>query len=156
LVTGQEDAEKSDSTLDYAALACFPGTLVFYMGVTTAEQWTRELIAAGKPAETPVAILRHVSLPDQRRIDTTLGKTPQVVREQHLRPPVVFIIGEVAKLGAAWSWSDKRPLFGQRILVTRPEHQADDLGRPLAELGADVLLQPAIEIKPLPLTETTD
>ncbi len=49
LVTGQEDDEKSTPTLDYTALAAFPGTLVFYMGVTSAPQWTRALIAAGKP-----------------------------------------------------------------------------------------------------------
>ena len=57
-VTGQEDSAKSDSMLDYAALARFPGTLVMYMGVTTAEHWSRALIDAGKRAETPVAVLR--------------------------------------------------------------------------------------------------
>jgi len=148
LVTGQEDETKTAAALDYGALARFPGTLVFYMGVTTAEHWSGELIAAGKPAATPVAMLRHVSLSDQRRIDTTLGDVPRVITEQHLRPPVVFIIGDVAALGPAWSWFEKRPLFGQTILVTRPIAQADELARPLAELGAQVLLQPAIEIAP--------
>ncbi|HEX5106570.1 MAG TPA: uroporphyrinogen-III C-methyltransferase [Pirellulaceae bacterium] len=148
LVTGQENADKAGSALDYAALARFPGTLVFYMGVTTAEHWSQALIAGGKPATTPVAILRHVSLPDQLRIDTTLGEVARVVREHKLRPPVVFLIGEVAAHGAAWSWFEKRPLFGQKVLVTRPAHQAADLAQPLAELGAEVLLQPAIEIRP--------
>ena len=149
LVTGQEDAEKADSALDYEALARFPGTLVLYMGVTTAEHWSAALIAAGKARNTPVAILRRVSLPDQRRIDTTLGDVATIVKARHLRPPVVFIIGDVAKQGPAWSWFERRPLFGQTVLVTRPRRQADDLIRPLAELGADVLLQPAIEIQPL-------
>jgi len=156
LVTGQEDETKAAIALDYVALARFPGTLVIYMGVTTAEQWSRELIAAGKPSTTPVAVLRHVSLPDQRRIDTTLGEVASVVKEQHLRPPVVFLIGDVAAHGPAWSWFEKRPLFGQTILVTRPAHQSDDLSRPLTELGAQALLQPAIEIKALPITDTSD
>jgi len=147
-VTGQEDADKAESSLDYAALARFPGTLVFYMGVTTAEHWSQALVAAVKPATTPVAILRHVSLPDQKRINTTLGEVGRVVQEQKLRPPVVFIVGEVAAHGPAWSWFEKRPLFGQRVLVTRPAHQAADLANSLAELGAEVLLQPAIEIDP--------
>jgi len=155
-VTGQEDTAKADSILDYAALASFPGTLVMYMGVTTVGHWSRALIDAGKRAETPVAVLRRVSLPDQRRIDTTLGQLADVVQQSRLRPPVVFIIGDVAKEGAAWSWFEKRPLFGQTVLITRPREQADDLARPLAELGAEVLLQPAIEIKPLPATDTTD
>jgi uroporphyrinogen III methyltransferase/synthase len=68
----------------------------------------------------------------------------------------VFIVGEVAEHGADWSWFDKRPLFGQKVLVTRPAHQAAELTEPLAELGAEVLLQPAIEIRPLPITDTSD
>jgi uroporphyrinogen III methyltransferase/synthase len=155
-VTGQEDSEKADSKLDYEALASFPGTLVFYMGVTTAGHWSQSLIAAGKPARTPVAILRHVSLPDQTRIDTTLGDVTTTVQTHKLRPPVVFIVGDVAAHGPAWTWFDKRPLFGTRILVTRPAHQAADLIQPLAELGAEVLLQPAIEIQPLQITDTSD
>ncbi len=156
LVTGHEEAGKIESALDYAALARFPGTLVFYMGVTTAEHWSQELIAAGKPAETPVAIVRHVSRSDQQRLDTTLGEVAAMVKQHHLRPPVVFIIGDVAAHGPAWSWFEQRPLFGQTILVTRPEHQADDLARPLVELGADVLLQPAISIFPPGLRSHVD
>jgi uroporphyrinogen III methyltransferase/synthase len=159
LVTGREGeapAEPGGSSLDYAALALFPGTLVFYMGVTTAEHWSQALIAAGKSPTTPVAILRRVSLPDQQRIDTTLAGVAAVVRESRLRPPVVFIIGDVAAHGAAWSWFDKRPLFGQKVLVTRPAQQAGDLAEPLGELGAEVLCQPAIEIRPLPITDTSD
>jgi uroporphyrinogen III methyltransferase/synthase len=155
-VTGQEDATKTDSSLDYSALAHFPGTLVFYMGVTTAGHWSQALIEAGKSKSTPVAILRRVSTPQQHRIYTTLGGVASAVTEHHLRPPVVFIVGEVAAHGPARSWFEKRPLFGQAVLVTRPLEQADDLARPLAELGANVLMQPAIEIKPLRLTDTSD
>ncbi|MDX1946561.1 MAG: uroporphyrinogen-III C-methyltransferase [Pirellulaceae bacterium] len=156
LVTGREDGDKIDSALDWVALARFPGTLVLYMGVTTVGHWSSGLIAAGKPPTTPVAILRRVSLPDQSRIDTTLAGVAEAVRAARLRPPVVFIIGEVATEGPAWSWFEQRPLFGQKVLVTRPAHQADDLAQPLVELGAEVLLQPAIEIRPLPPSASSD
>lgn len=149
LITGQEDAEKSETSLDYAALARFPGTLAFYMGVTTVGHWSRELLAAGKPAETPVAVLRRVSLPDQTRIQTTLGEVADVVARERLRPPVVFLIGPAAGQ-TDWAWFERRPLFGRRILVTRPAEQTDDLAKPLAELGAEVLAQPVVEIRPLP------
>ena len=155
-VTGREDTDKRDSSLDYPALAAFPGTLVFYMGVTSAEHWSQALIAAGKSSTTPVAILRRVTLPDQMRIDTTLAEVAGVVKGKRLRPPAVFIVGDVAAHGAAWSWFDKRPLFGQKVLVTRPAEQAEELARPLAELGAEVLFQPAIEIRPLPITDASD
>ncbi|MEX2175454.1 MAG: uroporphyrinogen-III C-methyltransferase [Pirellulaceae bacterium] len=143
-----EVAEPDDSSLDYAALARFPGTLVFYMGVTTARHWSSALVAAGKPATTPVAVVRRVSLLDQTRLDTTLGEVAAAIQAARLRPPVVFVIGDVAATGDAWSWFQRRPLFGQRVLVTRPAHQAAELAAPLAELGAEVLLQPAIEIRP--------
>lgn len=147
-VTGQEEAAKTDSSLDYGSLARFPGTLVFYMGVTTAGHWSQALIDAGKSADTPVSILRRVSTPVQQRIDTNLGNVAGVIEHQQLRPPVVFIIGQVAAHGATWSWFEKRPLFGQAVLVTRPLDQAGDLARPLLELGANVLFQPAIHILP--------
>jgi uroporphyrinogen III methyltransferase/synthase len=146
LVTGQEHAEKPDSAIDFEALARFPGTLVFYMGVTTAPQWTAALIAAGKPAATPAAILRRCSFPDQRVLHCALGEVAETIRQSRVRPPVIVVVGEVAKLGPALSWFEKRPLFGQTILVTRPAHQARELAAPLRELGADVLAQPAIEI----------
>src|SRR5262249_37714962 len=111
LVTGREDAEKGESMLDYAALARFPGTLVFYMGVTTAAHWSQALIDAEKSPDPPVAILRHVSLPNQQRINTTLSQLGDAVVQQHVRPPVAFIVGEVAAHAAVWSWFEQRPLF---------------------------------------------
>ncbi len=95
-VTGHEQDDKSASGLDYAALARFPGTLVFYMGVTTARQWTTALIAAGKPAETPAAIVHRCSWPDQRVITTTLGHVADEIASMRLRPPAIVVVGEIA------------------------------------------------------------
>lgn len=149
LVTGQEDAEKPASALDFKTLAQFPGTLVFYMGVTTVEQWSAALMDAGKPADTPAAIVRRCSLPDQQVVQCTLGElTRHLVPSTHLRPPVIVIVGPVVRLADRLSWFDRRPLSGRRILVTRPADQLHELSEPLQELGAEVLLQPAIEIGP--------
>jgi uroporphyrinogen III methyltransferase/synthase len=148
-LTGQESREKRPAeSLDYAALATFPGTLVVYMGITTAPQWSRALIENGKPGSTPVAIVRRCSLPDQKSIFTTLGEVPELLRKRKLRPPAVAIVGDVAAARTAASWFTTRPLFGRTVLVTRPEHQAHDLVGRLRNLGANVLCQPAIEISP--------
>lgn len=148
-VTGQEKHDQSSAdTLDYAALAKFPGTLVFYMGVTTAGTWSRALIDHGKRADTPVAIVRRCSLPDQQTFFTTLGRLGETVRAKKLRPPAVVIVGDVAKERDISNWFTTRPLFGQTVLITRPEHQSDDLANQLQNLGANVLRQPAIEILP--------
>lgn len=147
LVTGHE-ADKDGPGLDFAALAAFPGTLVFYMGVTTARHWTGALIAAGKPPDTPAAIIRRCSWPDQRTIRCTLATVSDLVAAEKLRPPALVIVGEAAAMEPAASWFTRRPLFGQTIVLTRPRGQSEPLRGRLAELGADVLVQPAIEIGP--------
>jgi uroporphyrinogen III methyltransferase / synthase len=148
-VTGQECAKKpANDALDYAALAKLPGTLVFYMGITTAPEWSYALIEHGKPAATPVAIARRCSLADQETVFTTLGGLPALLQTKKIRPPAVVIVGGVARERTAANWFTSRPLFGRSVLVTRPAHQADDLARNLRTLGANVLFQPAIEIFP--------
>jgi len=127
-------------------LAQFPGTLVFYMGVTTVSHWSEALIAQGKPGDTPVAIVRRCSLPDQQTIRCTLATLPETIAERGLRPPAVIIVGRAVTLAADVSWFVSRPLFGQCILLTRPEEQAGPLRRRFTELGAEVLQQPAIRI----------
>jgi uroporphyrinogen III methyltransferase / synthase len=146
LVTGQEGEEKATAELDYAALAAFPGTLVLYMGVTTAPQWSAALLANGKDPATPAAVIRRCSWPDQQIIVCTLAEIPEVLAPGKLRPPVIVILGSVVALSEKFSWFQHRPLFGQTVLVTRPLDQARELREKLAELGANVLIQPAIEI----------
>lgn len=149
LITGHETDDKGEPAIDYDALARFPGTLVIYMGVTTAKTWTDALLSAGKSPHAPAAIIRHCSRPDQLTIHCTLGEVAgQLAPPSKIRPPVIVVIGEVARVAPTFSWFDKRPLFGQTVLVTRPEQQAGVLHDCLAELGANVLIQPAIEISP--------
>ena len=146
-VTGQECRDKAGESLDLANLAKFPGTLVFYMGVTTAPVWASELVKHGKPATTPVAIVRHCSLPEQQTVRTTLGELPEVLAAQKMRPPAIVIVGDAVIAQSASCWFTSRPLFGQTVLVTRPARQAAPLVQSLNALGATTLLQPAIEIE---------
>jgi uroporphyrinogen III methyltransferase/synthase len=147
LITGQEKPGKSSSALDFDALARFPGTLVFYMGVTTADQWTRELIRAGKPPETPATIVRRCSFPDQLTIRCRLDEVPErMAGPEPICPPAVVIVGPVSAAGYGFDWVERRPLFGQTILVTRPADQGRETVDQLSELGAQVVVQPAIRI----------
>jgi len=146
LVTGQESRCKAGSTLDYGLLADFPGTVVFYMGEGSAGQWSEALIRRGKPPETPVAIVRRCSWNDQQTIRCTLGAVARVIAEHGLRPPLVIVVGEVASLAPEVPWFAARPLFGSRVVITRPRDQAWQLRERLTELGALVEIQPAIEI----------
>jgi uroporphyrinogen III methyltransferase/synthase len=145
-VTGQEGEEKGGSPLDMEGLARFPGTLVFYMGVTKSAEWSAALVAHGKPGETPAAVIRRASMPQQETLITTLAELPRTIQQHKVRPPAIIIVGETVSQRATVDWFAGRPLFGRTVLVTRPRHQADALVDRLAELGATVLVQPAIEI----------
>lgn len=104
LIVGQERHCKLASCLDYEALARFPGTLVFYMGVGTAARWSQGLIEHGKPPETPVAIVRMCSRTEQQTIRCTLETVVQTIASQEIRPPAVFVIGKVVDRAPELSW----------------------------------------------------
>ncbi|MDX1964855.1 MAG: uroporphyrinogen-III C-methyltransferase [Pirellulales bacterium] len=150
LVTGHEQEDKSQPGVDYKALAHFPGTLVYYMGVTRVAEWSGALLTGGKSPTTPVVVIRRCAWPDQQTWTTTLEHVADFVKQRELRPPVLCIVGEVAAAREQASWFAARPLFGRRILVTRPADQAADLVKLLADQGADCAVQPLIQILPPP------
>ena len=148
IVTGQESPEKIGSALDFTALAQFPGTLVVYMGITTAKTWTSQLIAAGKAPDTPALIVRRCSFADQIKIECSLGDVTDILQQEpRIRPPAIVIVGNVAAFSSTLSWFDRRPLFGKTVMVTRPLHQSAKLASGFEELGAKVIFQPAIAIQ---------
>jgi uroporphyrinogen III methyltransferase/synthase len=148
-VTGQQKQDDEHAApLDYRALARFPGTLVFYMGVTTARHWSQELISGGMRPDMPVAIVRRCTWPDQMTLRCQLNEVADVLARRHLRPPVLVIVGDVVSRSRGDTWFTERPLFGKRVLVTRPLEQTVSLRESLEQLGAEVLVQPAIEIGP--------
>src|SRR6185369_1741967 len=77
-----------------------------------------------------------------------LATIAQVVAKTEFKPPAVTVIGEVVKLREKLNWFERRPLFGQRIVVTRTRDQASQLSRQLLESGANVLEVPTIKIAP--------
>lgn len=151
LVAGQESDLKTSSPLDASSLAHFPGTLVYYMGVVRAARWSEELLAAGKPADTPVALVRRCSWPDQQVWFTTLGEVAGRLdqsRPDRIRPPVLVVVGEVVRKRRERGWFERRPLFGHAVLASRAADQIGPLRDSLRRLGAEVWTQPAITIHP--------
>ena len=150
LVTGHEEPDKTESALDWDALAKFPGTLVIYMGVTTAGVWTDALIKAGKDPATPSALVRRCSHPDQATIHCRLDQVAErLTPASKFRPPVIAIIGPVTTLAKTMTWVQDRPLHGQTVLVTRPADQADAMADAIRNHGGYPIISPAIEIKSL-------
>ena len=145
-VAGRERGSKATSALDYGALAAFPGTLILYMGVGRAEEWSTALIGRGRSPETPVAIVRWGTCPQQEMVRCTLGTVARVIAERGLTPPSVFVVGDVVARAPARSWFTARPLFGVRILVAGSSGTSEKLQNRLGTLGAEVLREPAIQI----------
>jgi len=145
LVTGRERDEKTSLQLN-KGLADFPGTLVFYMGVKRAPEWSKALIEQGKPADTPVAIVRWCSRVEQQTVKCTLETVSQAIEQNAVKPPSLFVVGNVVDHAPTVSWFESRPLFGVTVLVPGSTHTSRKLRDSLSDLGAQVLLAPAIEI----------
>jgi uroporphyrinogen III methyltransferase / synthase len=145
-VAGHEDPAKHESALDWSLLARLPGTLVIYMGMGRLEQVAAELISNGKRADTPSAVVQLATTSSQRTVSGPLGDIARLAEAAGLSAPAVLIVGEVVALRGRLSWFEKRPLFGKRVVVTRPRHQATGMVRRLEELGATVFTLPLVEI----------
>jgi uroporphyrinogen III methyltransferase / synthase len=148
-VTGHEDPDKPESAIDWPALAVFPGTLVFYMGVRTLPRIAEQLVAGGRSPDEPVAVVERGTLPGQRTLVATLADVGVRAREAGIRAPAITLVGEVARLRGELAWLEARPLHGRTVAVTRARAQASPLAARLRALGATVVEAPAIRIVPL-------
>ncbi|MGX6449693.1 uroporphyrinogen-III C-methyltransferase, partial [Patulibacter sp. S7RM1-6] len=151
-VTGHEDPSKPESTIDWAGLARFPGTLVFYMGVRRLPAIAASLTAAGRPADQPAAVVQSGTLPGQRVVTGTLATIAEVAAEAGIRAPAVTVVGDVAGLRDELRWFEERPLLGRSVAVTRARAQASGLARRLRALGAEVVETPTIRTRSLQAT----
>jgi uroporphyrinogen III methyltransferase/synthase len=149
-VTGHEDPEKGEGeeALDYSALAAFPGTLVFYMGVKALASISQRLIEAGRDPGEPAAVVERGTYPEQRTVAAPLAEIASAASEAGIGPPAVTLIGPVAARRERIAWFERRPLHGTRVVVTRARAQASELSRRLAALGAEPIELPAIRIEP--------
>ena len=145
VITGNEDITKSESTMNWSSLASNLDTLVFLMGVKNITAITSKLIEHGKSPDTPVAIVRWGTRPDQKTVVSNLKEIAGLVKEENIRPPAVMVVGNVVKLRETLKWYENKPLFGNRILITR-EYNTDY--EPLEDLGAEIFEFPTIKIVP--------
>jgi uroporphyrinogen III methyltransferase / synthase len=148
-VTGHEDPSKPSSALDWGALAAFPGTLVFYMGVRQLPSIASALVAHGRAESEPAAVVERGTLPSQRVVSGTLATIAAVAADADVRAPALVVVGPVAGLRERLQWVESRPLAGLTVAVTRARAQASGLAARLVDLGAVVVQAPAIKIVPL-------
>jgi uroporphyrinogen III methyltransferase/synthase len=147
-ITGHEDPDKEETSINWSSLASGIGTLVFFMGVKNLPNITRNLMDHGKSADTPVALIQWGTTPSQKTVTGTLDKIAEKARAAGMKAPAIIVIGEVVHLRNKLKWFEQRPLLGKRIVVTRARPQASDLVGLLSNLGAECLEYPTIKIMP--------
>jgi len=154
-VTGHEDPKKDKSRIDWKKLSGIE-TLVFLMGVKNLPQIVASLLENGRNPNTPVAIIRWGTTPDQFTLSGTLGDIAGLAEKKKVTPPAIFVVGEVAGLREKLNWFETKPLFGRGIVITRPEKQAGELASLLSEEGARIIHFPTIEIVPPEILDDLD
>lgn len=148
-VSGHADPARGERDVDWRALARAGGTIVVFMGARMIARIAAALIDGGLAPATPAAAIQSATYPNQKTIISTLESMPDALARAGLESPVLIVVGEVVALRDQLAWFDTRPLFGQRVVVTRARAQAGALTERLIAAGAEVLEMPATRIEPL-------
>ncbi|MCA9774211.1 MAG: uroporphyrinogen-III C-methyltransferase, partial [Myxococcales bacterium] len=146
-ITGHEKPEKLESTIPWDLLSSGKTTLAIIMGVGRLAHNMEMLRRGGMPGSMPVALVQWGTLPRQRSVVGTIDTIVEVVREAGIEAPAITIVGEVVAHRDKLNWFERRPLFGRRVVVTRAREQASGFALRLAELGAEPIEFPTIDIR---------
>jgi uroporphyrinogen III methyltransferase/synthase len=146
VITGNEDPTKDESTIAWDKIATGVGTLVFLMGMGNLPKIVSKLIENGCSQNTPIALIRWGTRPEQQTLVGTLADILQRSEEAGFKNPAIIIVGEVVTLRQKLQWFENKPLFGKRVLVTRSRHQASDFANKIDELGGEPFEFPTIDI----------
>lgn len=153
IITGHKRADKP-LKLPYEAYVKAQGTLVFLMGLSALPDIVRGLLLAGMDPQTPSAVLERGTTAAQRRVCVPLGELEAAVSAAHMGTPSIIVVGAVAAMSDQLAWYEKQPLFGRRLVLTRPKERMEELAGRLRARGAEVIELPVIETRPLPLPDT--
>jgi uroporphyrinogen III methyltransferase/synthase len=156
IITGSDREGKEWSPESWLKLATATDTICILMGMRRIEDIMLAIIAGGRSAETPVAVVQWAARPEQRVVTGTLTTIAALARAAGIANPAVIIVGEVVPLRRELKWFDNRPLFGKSLLVPRPAEQGQVTAAAIRARGASACLLPAIEIRepadPAPLS----
>ncbi|MFZ0943240.1 MAG: uroporphyrinogen-III C-methyltransferase [Syntrophobacteraceae bacterium] len=157
-ITGHERSDKDEnkSKIAWDKISTGAGTLVFFMGVKSLPEICRNLVQYGRPAGTPVAVIRWGTTPMQQTVTGTLSDIVHKIKEANMQPPAMIVVGEVVTCRDELNWFERRPLFGRKIVITRAREQASDFRAELEELGAKCIEFPTISIAPPPSWDPLD
>ena len=149
-ITGSDREAVGWSPEAWHRLATSADTICVLMGMRRLEQITDALVAGGRSAATPAAVVYWGARPEQRVVEAPLGEIAATTRAAGLTNPAILFVGEVVKLRGSARWYDNQPLFGKRVLVPRPAHQAEQTAHAIRARAAEPVVHPVVEIRPPP------
>jgi uroporphyrinogen III methyltransferase/synthase len=151
VITGHESGQKGNPVLDYETLALEEGTLVFLMGLKNLEEISSQLIAHGKPADTPAAVISCGTTARQRQAVSDLAHIVETAHAQQIPTPAICVVGDVVSLQQNLDWFGKlspdvkMPLAGIRVLATGTRYNAEEIEMEMSSLGAETVKVSVIE-----------
>jgi uroporphyrinogen III methyltransferase / synthase len=149
-ITGSDREGRIWSPDAWRRLATATETICVLMGMQRIDAITRALIDGGRSPETPAAVVQWAARPAQRVVTAPLARIAEASRAAGLSNPALIMIGDVVSLREELRWYDRMPLFGRRLLVPRPEHQATGTAEAIRRRGAEPVVISSIEIHPPP------
>ena len=134
--------------VDWASLASERITIVVPDGAESALGIAKELLAAGRSPQSPMAITRGGTTVEQRTIVTTLEGAADDIKAAKQAGPGIVVVGEVVTQRERLAWFEVKPLFGWRVLVPRTQDRSDDLLDRLVRMGSIPVEVPTISVEP--------
>jgi len=149
-ITGSDREGRTWSPDAWRRLATATETIIVLMGMQRIDAITRALIDGGRSPETPAAVVQWAARPAQRVVTAPLSQIARAAHAAGLSNPALIMVGDVVSLREELRWYDRQPLFGRRLLVPRPEHQAAATAEAIRRRGAEPIVIASIEIAPPP------
>lgn len=146
-VTGTDKHGELLTEEAWSRLAAASDTLCILMGMKRIESITESLMVGGRVAQTPAAVIQWGARPEQRVLTATLGTLAAKVREAGFTNPSVIVVGDVVRLRESLRWYDTSGLFGKRLLLPRPLHQAKQSAKEVRRAGAIPIVLPLLSIE---------
>ena len=152
IITGHKK-KNEELDLPFEALVNTNGTLVFLMGLSALPFIMKGLIEAGMDKNMPAAVLQQGTTSKQKKVISTISNITSDVEKAEIHTPAIIVVGKVCSLSDKFEWYEKMPLFGKKMLVTRPKDRSSALASKLRKLGAEVVEIPAIKTVEIDINE---